>query len=139
MWRERDLSLIGKTVILKALAISKLVFLFSSLPNPDENFFCGLKEIFQCFIWNNEPQKIKYSILANETEQGGLRLPDPKCFCESLKLRWVKKILIEDASFISKKLIEKQLEFVGAEAISSGNAVLMIKTIFCQMTKVDSV
>ena len=45
MGRERDLSLIGKTVILKALAISKLVFLFSSLPNPDENFFCRLKKI----------------------------------------------------------------------------------------------
>ena len=102
MWRDRNLSLIGKTVILKALAISKLVFLFSSLPNPDENFFCRLKKILQCFLWNNKPPKIKYSILANESEQGGLRLPDPKCFCESLKLKWVKKILNEDASCIWK-------------------------------------
>ena len=86
MWRDRDLSLVGKTVVLKALAISKLVFLFSSLPNPDENFFCRLKKILQCFLWNNKPPTIKYSIFANETEQGGLRLPDPKCFCESLKL-----------------------------------------------------
>ena len=60
MWRERDLSLIGKTVILKALAISKLVFLFCSFPNPDENFFCRLKKILQCFLWNNKPPKIKY-------------------------------------------------------------------------------
>ena len=74
MWRDRDLSLIRKTAILKALAILKLVFLFSSLPNPDENFFYRLKKILQCFLWNNKPPKIKYSILANETEQGGLKV-----------------------------------------------------------------
>ena len=117
MWRDRDFSLIGKTVIWKALAISKLVFLFSSLPNPDGNFFCRLKKIIQCFLWNNKPPKIKYSILANETEQGGLRRPDPKCFCESLKLKWVKNILNEDASCIWKILIENQLEFVGGNLI----------------------
>ena len=117
MWRDRDLSLIGKIVVLKALAISKLVFLFSSLLNPDENFFCRLKKILQCFLSNNKPPTIKYSIFANETEQGGLRLPDPKCFCESLKLKWVKKIINEDASCIWKILIENQLEFVGGNLI----------------------
>ena len=55
---------------------------------------------------------------ANETRQDGHRLPDPKSFCESLKkLKWVKKILNEDASFIWKILIEKQLESVGGNLI----------------------
>ena len=64
MWRERDLSLIGKTVMLKALAISKLVFLFSSLPKPDENIFCRLKKkIFNVFFGttNDQISNIQFS------------------------------------------------------------------------------
>ena len=43
-WQGRDLSLIGKITIIKALAISKLVYLFTSLPNRDNTFFLSLKK-----------------------------------------------------------------------------------------------
>ena len=46
VWRMRDLSLIaiGKTVVLKSLALSKFTSLFSSLPKPSEDFFYKLQQ-----------------------------------------------------------------------------------------------
>ena len=45
IWQQRNLSLIGKITIMKTLALSKLVFLFTSLPNPKEAFFYNLKKL----------------------------------------------------------------------------------------------
>ena len=104
----RDLSLIGKITIIKSLAISKLAFLFTSLPDPD-NTFC-LKKTIMKFIWNNKPAKIKHSILINDIKNGGLKLLDPKSFCEALKLLWVKRILEKENSCIWTTLVQKQLE-----------------------------
>ena len=42
VWRMRDLSLIGKIVVLKSLVLSKLTYLFSTLPIPLEDFFYQL-------------------------------------------------------------------------------------------------
>ena len=94
MWLKRDLSLIGKNIILKSLAISKLVFLFSVLPNPQDNFFNRLKKIITKFLWYNKPAKIQYSVLMNGVESGGLKLLDPVSFCirNSLKISWVQRI-----------------------------------------------
>ena len=45
-----DLSLIVKITIIKALAISKSVYLFTPLPNPDNTFFLSLKNDFEVFM-----------------------------------------------------------------------------------------
>ena len=116
-WQGRDLSLIGKITIVKSLAISKLVFLFTSLSNPDYTFFQSLKKTIMKFIWNNKPAKIKHSILINDIKNGGLKLLDPKSFCEALKLSWVKRILGKENSCIWSTLVQKQLECVGGNFI----------------------
>ena len=113
IWQQRNLSLIGKITIIKTLALSKLVFLFTSLPNPKEASFLQLKKVIVNFLWNNKPPKIKYTILINEHENGGCKLIDPKSFCQSLKISWVKRIHAKDTSSFLKVLIEKNLRSVG--------------------------
>ena len=49
--QQRNLSLIGKITIIKTLTLSKLVFLFTSLPNPKEAFFLQLKKSFSQFFY----------------------------------------------------------------------------------------
>ena len=121
IWQQRNLSLIGKTTIIKTLAPPKLVFLFTSLPNPKEAFFLQLKKVIVNSLWNNKPPKIKYTILINEHENGGCKLLDPKSFCQSLKISWVKRILGKDTSFFWKVLSEKNLRSVGGNLIWSCN------------------
>ena len=69
------------------------------------------------FIWNNKPAKIKHSILINDIKDGGLKLLDPKSFCEALKLSWLKRILEKENSRTWTTLVQKQLECVGGNFI----------------------
>ena len=58
-WKKRHLTLIGKITVIKTLAISKLVHIFNTLPNPPKDFTISLERIFFKFIWNGKPDKIK--------------------------------------------------------------------------------
>ena len=58
-WRKRHLTLIGKITVIKTLAISKLVHIFSTLPNPPTYLISLLEKTFFKFIWNDKPDKIK--------------------------------------------------------------------------------
>ena len=57
------------------------------------------------FVWNNKPAKIKHSILINDIKDCGLKLLDPKSFCEALKLSWVKIIFEKESSCIWTTLV----------------------------------
>ena len=110
-WQGRDLSLIGKITIIKALAISKLVYLFTSLPNRDNTFFLSLKK------WNNKPAKVEFSVLINELEDGGFKLFDPISFCESLKISWVERTFEKGTSCIWNSLVQKNFSLLGGNLI----------------------
>ena len=53
-WSTRSLSTLGKIAVIKTLALSKFVHLFSSLPNPLDAFFKTLEAYFFQFIWNKK-------------------------------------------------------------------------------------
>lgn len=51
LWKMRNLSLLGKILIVKTLALSKLVFLASVIPIP-ENILNVVQKEMNTFIWN---------------------------------------------------------------------------------------
>ncbi|MCG8431202.1 MAG: zinc-binding domain-containing protein, partial [Candidatus Omnitrophica bacterium] len=79
--------------IIKSLALSKLVHLFSSIPNPPEHIFSKLVKLCFNFIWSGKSEKIKRSIMYNSYENGGFKVPNIKCFCMAQKIIWIKKLL----------------------------------------------
>ena len=40
------------------------------------------------FIWGKGRDKIKWSVLKNELDKGGLKVPDPSIQADSLKITW---------------------------------------------------
>jgi hypothetical protein len=52
-----------------------------------------LKKIFYKFLWNGKKNKIKRSIIINEYEEGGLKLPNIQSFNKALKMSWLHKLL----------------------------------------------
>ena len=70
LWSSRDLTPIGKILIIKTFAISQLVYLLTVLPNPPISFFKELDTLFHKFIWSKKPDKIKRSVLANHHGKG---------------------------------------------------------------------
>ena len=58
-WSRRNTTLVGRILILKSLALSKLVHFFISLPSPPKEFVRELNKKFFRFLWKGKPPKIK--------------------------------------------------------------------------------
>ena len=105
-WEARKLSLMGKVTILKCLAMPKLTYCFSILPNPSEDFFHCMQNILFEFLWEGKPDRIKRNVLMNSYSEGGLQVPHVKTVCNSLKASWVKRFLVDqDKWFFLQRLL----------------------------------
>ena len=75
LWRMRNLSIEGKIVVFKTLAISKLVYLallIVTLNHITEE----VAKIQKNFIWHDSSTKIKHETLRMEFKAGGLKSVD---------------------------------------------------------------
>ena len=94
VWKNRNLTLIGKIQVINSLAIPILVQVFTCLPPPkDARILKELKSFIIEFIWGGGQHKIKYDTMIQSRTDGGLGLVDIYAKRVSLRLSWVKKIL----------------------------------------------
>ena len=91
-WRKRNLTLIGKITVIKTLALSTLVHIFSALPRPPKDFIDEINSIFYKFIWNSKPDKIKRTNLTRNYDSGGLRMVDINVLLIHLSLISSRKV-----------------------------------------------
>ena len=96
-WISRNLTLIGRICIVKALAIAKLVYNPSVLTVPT-NFAEKVNDICFKFIWNFKPDKIKRHTIIGPVDKGGLNMVDFNMVAKSLKAAWVKRLCVGDSS-----------------------------------------
>lgn len=92
MWSRRHLTPFGKITVIKTLALSKLVYLFSNIPDPPAQFFQDLDKMFFDFLWDKKRSKIKRSVVCAAYEKGGLRMIDVVSFAASMKISWLRRI-----------------------------------------------
>ena len=73
LWKLRNLTIEGRIVVFKSLAISKLIHLalVTEIPTTTINL---LTKIQMEFIWKKKKWKIKNSTLCNGYEYGGLKV-----------------------------------------------------------------
>ena len=90
-WSKRNLSMLGKVLIIKALIIPIFTFIASSCVIPEKY----KKEIeSKCFkfIWNEKPDKVRRNTLIGDFEKGGLKMIDIESYFISLKASWVSRL-----------------------------------------------
>ena len=75
LWRMRNLSIEGKIVVFKTLAISKLVYL-ALLIVILNHITEEVAKIQKIFIWHDSSTKIKHETLRMEFKPGGLKSVD---------------------------------------------------------------
>ena len=120
-WSHRDLTPIGKVIIIKTFAIPLLVHLFTVLPSPPDHFFKEVNEIFFKFIWNNKPDKVKRNILCNTIkDNGGLKMVEISNFDKSSKTKWIK-LLMDGNTRPWKGLFEHHLKCHGGRFVFNCN------------------
>ena len=91
-WGKRNLTILGKIMIIKALVIPIFTFVASACVVPDKY----RKEIeSKCFkfIWDGKPDKVKRNTMIGNFEMGGLNMIDIGSYFVSLRASWVSRFV----------------------------------------------
>jgi len=91
LWIKRCITPLGRIAILKSLILSKMIHLWLLLPNPPSDFLETLQLICYAFVWGDKQDKISRKTANKSTKDGGLGLPNLKCFVQALTLTWLRK------------------------------------------------
>ena len=91
MWRQRDLSLKGKVVIINTLALSQIQYVSSVLYVSDNVIDCVNKIIFN-FLWPKKTH-VKKTVMIQTITNGGLRMPDFEAKVKASKIMWFRRLL----------------------------------------------
>ena len=104
MWRQRDLSMKGKRIVLSQLALSKLVYAAHTFPCPGnvshDNKFTNfnrnyLQEIHDCewkFFWGGKKTRIDQNIITLPVREGGMAVADISRRLRSIRLSTIAKL-----------------------------------------------
>ena len=92
LWEFRGLTLTGRILVFKSLALSKLLYA-STMKVPCKFVIDQLNTFHKNFIWNNKRPKIKHSALIVDYCKGGYKDGDIENKIAALKIKWVTKLL----------------------------------------------
>ena len=106
LWECRGLSLAGRTLIFKSLALSKLLYA-STMKCLPKQMLDQLNTLQKSFIWSNRKPKIKHSTLIADYGERGYKDIDIKSKISALKITWVTRLL--DTNFHPWKTIPNML------------------------------
>ena len=92
VWTSRNLSLRGKIMIIKALILPQIQFLFSMLFTPDQ-ILKKIDDMLFKYLWSNKPPKIKHNTIIAPTQKGGLGMVDVYEVHTAAKCGWIKRLV----------------------------------------------
>ncbi len=72
IWKQRNLSLEGKAIVLNNLALAPLIYISSVVDTPKQAIH-EINNIIQNFIWNGSTSKLAQQILIQPMKNGGLK------------------------------------------------------------------
>ena len=94
-WKHRDLSLLGKILVINSLAASLLMYRLAVLPLIKEKYYKMYEQIIKKFLWNSTKAKIPFKILEGLKENGGLNLNNIRKRDIAMKANWVVRIKLD--------------------------------------------
>jgi len=98
IWRQRDLTIFGKILLIKSFALSQILYLTSALPLPSK-FVSELDEIIYSFLWNGKQHKVKKCVVIQNYYNGGQKMISMTDMINAQRITWIKKYLNDTASY----------------------------------------
>ena len=95
IWKQRKLTLIGKTLLIKSLSTSLFVF-NSQIDTPPEDFIKLVEELHKNFLWSGAP-KIAHNAIIATYKCGGLNYKDLQSFIAAINVKFLQKLLVNPA------------------------------------------
>ena len=106
-WSTRRLTLLGRILIIKTFAISKLIYLMQTLKLCERSFNSFVKVVFK-YLWNRNfnaaraPERLKRSIMYTPVSMGGFGMVDIRTLGDSLDLRSYGRLLTTRHPFMTQ-------------------------------------
>ena len=91
-WNSRNLSIIGKVLVINTLIASLFVYKMQVLPCIPDGIVKQIEKEFEKFLWKNGRPKITLRMLQQSKTEGGLGLVDLKKKDSSVKCMWPDKL-----------------------------------------------
>ncbi len=118
-WQHRKLTLNGKILILKSLALSQITHLLNVLPFPNV-FMKELENLFYNFVWNGKTNKVKKSVFIQDFRCGGHKMIDIQSVNQTQKLKWVK-LYLNNHRCLWRPLMEEMIRVENLNMFLRGN------------------
>ena len=80
------------------------------MPNPSKQIINELQRLFYEYLWNKGPDKIKRTVVVPNYQDGGLRMINVDTYIKSLKLTWLRRILLKNSRY--SDFIQESLPFI---------------------------
>lgn len=89
-WNKMQLSLLGRIATVKMNILPQMLYLFQTIPivNKKEHFKSWQKDLSN-FIWGGKKPRVKFKILCDTKDRGGLQLPNLEIYHEVACLTWI--------------------------------------------------
>jgi len=96
MWSQRQLTIKGKILLLKAKAIPLITYVCNFL-HVTTDTIKQIETMLYNFVWNNK-HHVKKTTLIQNTSAGGLNMPDIKSIIKSIKINFIKRLVDNDTN-----------------------------------------
>ena len=106
-WSTRNLTLIGKILIIKTFAVSQAIYLMQSM-TLDLASHKAIEKLIYKFLWNKNfnaakaPDLLKRKIMETESKFGGFGMVNVKLLNDSLDLRSFSRLLVSNHPFFEQ-------------------------------------
>ena len=122
MWKQRQLTIFGKILILKTFGLSQLLYTASLLSTPQwvlEEF----ERMAFNFLWNGKQHKVKKRVVVQNYSLGGCKMINIKEFLKTQKLKWIKRYLFNTEESAWKYTMASVLEIEDLSLFLKGSAL----------------
>ena len=108
IWQRRNLSLVGKTYIIRSIGVSTLLYTLNvkTIEDTDKK---EIEKIMWNFLWSGKTFKFNRRICTLPRRLGGLNLVDINILEKTRRINWVIKVLKENKGENWSKLVENYL------------------------------
>lgn len=85
----------GRISTVKMNVLPRILYLFQTLPIiQKKSYFVQWKKELTDFIWARKMPRIKFKILSDAKERGGLNLPDLELYHDASALTWIQEWIL---------------------------------------------
>ena len=96
-WKKRHLTIFGKIIVIKTLALSQIIYSATNTHIPDY-VIPRLNTIVYNFLWENK-ERIKRKTLIGKFEDGGIEMIDINSYFIAIKVTWIKRLMNSESNW----------------------------------------